>query len=109
VAADASEAQWLDRHLRPLAGLAEKGPASPEEGFAAWRRFLEALADERPLVLVFEDLHWADDALLDFVDQLVERASGVPLLVLGTARPELLQRPCFGRLVACASTVLKRL
>jgi AAA ATPase domain len=92
VAADASEAQWLDRHLRPLAGLAEKGPASPEEGFAAWRRFLEALAEERPLVLVFEDLHWADDALLDFVDQLVERASGVPLLVLGTARPELLQR-----------------
>jgi tetratricopeptide (TPR) repeat protein len=41
---------------------------------------------------VFEDLHWADDALLDFVDQLVERASDVPLLVLGTARPELLQR-----------------
>jgi hypothetical protein len=92
VGADASEAQWLERHLRPLAGLVEEGPASPEEGFAAWRRFLEALAEERPLVLVFEDLHWADDTLLDFVDQLVERASGVPLLVLGTARPELLQR-----------------
>jgi class 3 adenylate cyclase len=92
VAADASEAQWLERHLRPLAGLAEEGTAGPEEGFAAWRRFLEALAEERPLVLVFEDLHWADDALLDFVDRLVERASGVPLLVLGTARPELLQR-----------------
>jgi class 3 adenylate cyclase/tetratricopeptide (TPR) repeat protein len=92
VGADASEAQWLERHLRPLAGLAEEGPSSPEEGFAAWRRFLEALAEERPLVLVFEDLHWADDALLDFVDQLIERAGGVPLLVLGTARPELLQR-----------------
>ena len=92
VGADASEAQWLERHLRPLAGLAEERPASPEEGFAAWRRFLEALAEERPLVLVFEDLHWADDALLDFVDQLVDRATGVPLLVLGTARPELLQR-----------------
>src|SRR5206468_3220471 len=39
-----------------------------------------------------EDLHWADDALLDFVDQLVERVSSVPLLVLGTARPELLER-----------------
>ncbi len=92
VAADPSEAQWLERHLRPLAGLAEEGSANPEEGFAAWRRFLETLAEERPVVLVFEDLHWADDALLDFVDQLVERASGVPLLVLGTARPELLQR-----------------
>jgi class 3 adenylate cyclase len=92
VAADASEAQWLERHLRALAGLAEEGSAGQEEGFAAWRRFLEALAEERPLVLVFEDLHWADDALLDFVDQLVERATAVPLLVLGTARPELLQR-----------------
>jgi hypothetical protein len=43
-------------------------------------------------VLVFEDLHWADEALLDFVDQLVERVADVPLLVLATARPELLQR-----------------
>jgi predicted ATPase len=43
-------------------------------------------------VLVFEDLHWADDDLLDFVDHLVEWASGVPLLVVGTARPELLER-----------------
>ena len=60
--------------------------------FTAWRHFLEALADERPLVLVFEDLHWADAALLDFVDELVDRVRGVPLLVLATARPELLER-----------------
>jgi class 3 adenylate cyclase len=92
VAADASEARWLERHLRTLAGLAEDGSSSPEEAFSAWRRFLEAVADERPLVLVFDDLHWADDALLEFVDGLVERVRGVPLLVLGTARPELLQR-----------------
>ena len=90
---------WVERHLRPLVGLAERGVRrARQEAFAAWRRFLEALAEERPLVLVFEDLHWADDALLDFVDQLVERASGVPLLVLGTARPELLERrPGLGR------------
>ena len=75
-------------------GSAEDGLGrAPEEAFAAWRRFLEPLAAERPLVLVFEDLHWADDALLDFVDELVERASGVPLLVLATARPELLAAP----------------
>ena len=92
VGADATDAQWLARHLRPLVGVAESAQESPEEGSAAWRRFLEALAEERPLVLVFEDLHWADDALLDFVDQLVERTSGVPMLVIGTARPELLQR-----------------
>jgi len=87
-----TERQWLERHLRPLAGVAEEEPGGADEGVAAWRRFLEALADDLPLVLVFEDLHWADDALLDFVDELVERVRGVPLLLLGTARPELLER-----------------
>jgi len=41
---------------------------------------------------VFDDLHWADDALLDFVDHVVDWASGVPILVLATARPDLLDR-----------------
>ncbi|HJQ50725.1 MAG TPA: AAA family ATPase [Gaiellaceae bacterium] len=91
-ASDPAETQWLERHLRPLTGVAEDSSARADEVFAAWRRFLEALADERPLVLVFEDLHWADDALLDFIDQLVDRVAAVPLLVLATARPELLQR-----------------
>jgi class 3 adenylate cyclase len=92
IAVDEPEAAWLERHLRPLAGVGEQGTSSPEEAAAAWRRYLEALADERPLVLVFEDLHWADDALLDFVDGLVDRVAQVPLLVVATARPELLQR-----------------
>jgi class 3 adenylate cyclase len=97
VAVDEAEAAWLERHLRPLAGVGEQGTSGPEEARAAWRRYLEALADERPLVLVFEDLHWADDALLDFVDQLVDRVAHVPLLVVATARPELLQRrPAWG-------------
>ena len=68
-----------------------------DEAFAAWRRFFEELAEERPLVLVFEDLHWADDHLLDFVDHLVDWATGVPLLVVCTARPEFLtRRPDWG-------------
>ena len=74
---------------RPLVGLAERGAGvaiAAEEAFAAWRRFLEALAEQQPLVLVFEDLHWADDGLLDFVDHLVDWASGVPMLVVCTAR-----------------------
>jgi class 3 adenylate cyclase/tetratricopeptide (TPR) repeat protein len=93
--ADAGDAAWSERLLRPLVGL-EADQASVgdrrDESFAAWRRFLEAIADERPLVLVFEDLHWADDVLLDFVEYLVDWASGVPLLVVCTARPELLAR-----------------
>src|SRR5205823_6307272 len=60
--------------------------------FAGWRRFFEALAEQRPLVLVFEDLHWAGDELLDFVDELPDWIEDVPLLVLCTARPELLDR-----------------
>jgi hypothetical protein len=62
------------------------------EAFTAWRQFCEAICEDGPGVLVFEDLHWADDALLDFVDTLSERATGVPLLILCTARPELLDR-----------------
>ena len=78
----------------PLIGVAEDGAGSDRRGeaFAGWRRFLEGLADERPTVLVFEDLHWADDGLLDFVDGLVDWATDVPLLVVATARPELLAR-----------------
>jgi DNA-binding SARP family transcriptional activator len=91
---DAAEARRIATHLGPLIGLGGEEPASADRGetFAAWRHFLEALADERLLVLVFEDLHWADDALLDFVDELLDRVSGVPLLVVATARPELLER-----------------
>ncbi len=92
---DPADMEWLDSHLRPLVGLevtGDTGAGRREEAFAAWRRFFEALAENRPLVLVFEDLHWADDALLDFVDYLVDWAGGVPILALGTARPELLSR-----------------
>ena len=92
---DDRESHWVEGHLRPLVGLATEGEASEDsrhEAFAAWRRFFEAIAEERPLVLVFEDVQWADDGLLDFLDDLTERVSGVPLLVLCSARPELLER-----------------
>ena len=92
---DEVEAQWVDEHLGPLVGL--EGPEAAggdlrREAFAAWRRFFESLAETRPLVLVFEDIHWADEGLLDFVDHLVDWATDVPILVVCTARPELLER-----------------
>ena len=91
---DPATAQWVESHLRPLVGLTTEGEGNGErdEAFSAWRRFFEALADRHPLVLVFEDLHWADDNLLDFADYLVDWATDSPLLVLATARPELLER-----------------
>jgi class 3 adenylate cyclase/tetratricopeptide (TPR) repeat protein len=92
----AADADWVFRHLGALAGLggggAPFGGDRRPEAFAAWRYLFEALAEPRPLVLVFEDLHWANEGLLDFVDYLVDWAGGVPLLVIGSARPELLER-----------------
>jgi class 3 adenylate cyclase/tetratricopeptide (TPR) repeat protein len=92
LAEDEREGDWLARHTRPLVGLEGAERAERDEAFAAWRRLLEAAAEQRPLVLVFEDLHWADDGLLDFVDHLADWATTVPLLIVGTARPELLDR-----------------
>jgi class 3 adenylate cyclase len=93
------DTDWVLAHVKPLIGLAEQQQVdeSRVEAFAAWRRFFEAFAELRPLVLVFEDLHWADDGLLDFADHLVDWASGVPILVVATTRPELLERrPAWG-------------
>jgi class 3 adenylate cyclase/tetratricopeptide (TPR) repeat protein len=106
---DPDEGGWVARHLRPLIGLARDpgaGNEVSEETQGAWRRFLESLAERRAAVLIFEDLHWADDGLLDFLDQLIEWAREVPLLVLGTARPELLaRRPGWGGGKLNAATV----
>jgi tetratricopeptide (TPR) repeat protein len=100
--------RWITEHLRPLVGLSVEtgGGDRRSEAFAAWRKLLEALAERHPLVLVFEDLHWADDGLLDFVDHLADWATGVPLLIVGTARPELLdRRPDWGGGKRNAATV----
>jgi class 3 adenylate cyclase/tetratricopeptide (TPR) repeat protein len=91
-AEDASERDWLNASLAPLAGAGAALASEREESFTAWRRFIEGIASTRPLVLVFEDLHWADDALVAFVEHLVDWSSGVPLLVLCSARPELYER-----------------
>jgi class 3 adenylate cyclase/tetratricopeptide (TPR) repeat protein len=91
----AEQAGWVESHVSPLIGLGPERAAAGDrraEAFAAWRQFLEALAEQRPLVLVLEDLQWADEGLLDFVDHLVDWSGEVPLLVVGTARPELLTR-----------------
>jgi class 3 adenylate cyclase/tetratricopeptide (TPR) repeat protein len=85
----------VESHLLGLLGLAgetQLGGDRRNESFSAWRRFLEGLAEQRPLVIVVEDIHWADESLLDFLDELVDWSTDVPLLVVATARPELLER-----------------
>ena len=86
-----SERAWMRSMLEPLVGLS--GPASApsrNELFAAWRRFLGAMA-ESSAVIVFEDLQWADLAMLEFIGTLHE-LSGVQLLVICVARPEIEDR-----------------
>jgi class 3 adenylate cyclase len=85
------DAEWVLSHLRPLVGRGDAA-GSQEEAFAAWRRFFEALAEQHPLVLVFEDIQWADDGLLDFIEHLADWVTDVPMLILCTARRELLER-----------------
>jgi len=96
VVPDRAEQEWLAAALAPLIGAPTPAGVGLDErtetAFTAWRRFLELVAAAGPLALVLEDLHWADDALLAFVEHVVDWATGVPLLVVVTARPELYER-----------------
>lgn len=89
-----AERDWLAARLSPLIGTSGRSETEVrrDETFAAWRRFLEAVGRQRPLVVVFEDLHWADPAMLEFIDHLVEWSTGAPMLVLCSARPELFEK-----------------
>ena len=79
---------------RPLIGLADPQSDVVEqtEAFSAWRLFLEAIASIRPLVLAIEDLHWAQPSMVEFVQHVLEWSTGFPMLIVCTARPEMLQR-----------------
>ncbi len=68
-----------------------EGAAPPSETSWAVRRLFEALARKRPLIAVFEDLHWAEPTLLDLLEHVAESSSGFPILLLCSARPELLE------------------
>jgi class 3 adenylate cyclase len=84
------EAQELARNLSILARLAEDTVDDRQVLFASAQRFLEALAREQPTLVVLEDLHWADDSLVELIETLSMRLAGVPLLLLAIARPEFL-------------------
>jgi class 3 adenylate cyclase/tetratricopeptide (TPR) repeat protein len=92
--AEPGEAEWIGSRLAPLIGLADTNADSVEqmESFSAWRLFIEAIASQAPLVIAIEDLHWAQAAMIDFIWHVLEWSSGYPILILCSARPELLQR-----------------
>ncbi len=92
VVPDEGEREWIRARVSPLVGVTSEGGAERGESFTAWRTLFESIATTRPLMLIFEDLHWADEHMLAFVDHLVDWASQAPILVLCTARPELYER-----------------
>ncbi len=89
---DPQERRFVEPRLAHLLGLEEGSVGDQENLFTAARMFFERIAGQGPTVLIFEDIHWADSALLDFIEYLVEWSRDVPLFVLTLARPELADR-----------------
>ena len=103
---DPEERRWVEPRLANLLGLEDRSDTDRQDLFAAWRLFFERLADQSPVVLVFEDLQWADEVLLAFIEYVLEWSSSQRLYVLALSRPELAERyPEFGRSVRNAATL----
>ncbi|HTY73884.1 MAG TPA: AAA family ATPase [Actinomycetes bacterium] len=95
--ADPEERAWLEPRIGHLLGLAPAPPGGAEELFGAWRRYFERVAELGTTVLVFEDVHWADPGLLEFIESLLAGSRHVPLIVYVLTRPELYERhPAWG-------------
>jgi len=90
---DASVKAWIRDSLAPLVGLRTEGVARRQEDlFSAWARYLTSIAAGGPAVVVIEDLHWADPAMIEFLVGLADATEAVPLLLVVTARPEVAER-----------------
>jgi class 3 adenylate cyclase/tetratricopeptide (TPR) repeat protein len=91
IAGGGAEARTIAHHVARVVGMAP-GTVAAEEGHWAVRRLLEIQAAERPLVVVLDDVHWAEPTLLDLLAHLTTVVSDVPLLLVYLARPELFER-----------------
>ncbi len=84
------DAGLVARVVAATVGLAPH-EGTPTETFWSIRKLFEGIAQDRPLVAVFEDIHWAERTLLDLIDDVGDRASDAPILLLCTTRPDLLE------------------
>jgi class 3 adenylate cyclase/predicted ATPase len=87
---DDRERRLIEPRLAHLLGLEQRTAPDLADLFSGWRLFFERLAGEDPVVLVFEDLQWADSGLLDFIDYLLEWSADFPIFILALGRTELL-------------------
>jgi hypothetical protein len=95
------DAERLAEHILTPLGVevhsASAPPTDREMIFSGWRLLVERLAARAPRVIVFEDLHWASESLLDLVEYIMQPRTQAPLLIVATSRPELLdRRPVWG-------------
>ena len=94
---DPNERRFVEPRLAQLLGLEDRPPGDEANLFAAWRLFFERMSDADPVILIFEDIHWADSALLDFIEHLLDWSRERPIFILTLSRPELLdRRPTWG-------------
>jgi class 3 adenylate cyclase/tetratricopeptide (TPR) repeat protein len=89
---DSTEREWVEPRLAHLLGLEERQVHEREDLFAGWRLFFERMAENDPVVLVFDDMQWADASLLDFVEYLLEWSRSYPIFIVTLARPDLVER-----------------
>ncbi len=103
---DANERAFIEPRLQHLLGLTERIAPDREDLFSAWRLFVERMAEQDAVIMVFEDIHWADASLLEFIEALLERSRAHPIFVLTLARPDLLERhPGWGSRVRSFTSV----
>jgi class 3 adenylate cyclase/tetratricopeptide (TPR) repeat protein len=94
---DDEERRFVEPRVAHLLGLEEGSRYERDDLFSAWRIFFERLAAVNPVGMVFEDMQWADDSLLDFIDYLLEWSRQHPIFVCTLARPEIHERrPTWG-------------
>jgi len=106
---DAPQASVIAQRVAGVIGLTTEDSAVPsgQETFWAIRRLFEAMAKRRPLVAVFDDVHWATPTFLDLLEHIVDWSRDAPILLLAIARPELLEaRPTWGGGKLNATTLL---
>ena len=84
---DMTDRKFVEPRLAHLLGLEERNASDKSDLFAGWRLFFERLAASDPVVMVFEDLQWADPSLLEFIDYLLNWSRAFPIFVMTLARP----------------------
>jgi len=94
---DAADRAFVEPRLQHLLGLTDRVAPDREDLFSGWRLFIERMAEQHPVIMVFEDIQWADAAFVEFLEYLLEWSRSFPVFVLTLARPDVTDRhPTWG-------------